>query len=159
LDNFFQVVGDFDVEHEDVVMMMFVSALEGKARAWYKYLPDTSIDGLNYFQEKFTKRWANTHDIFLFCTIFSIIKNHESETVFQFNTRFSKFYNQIPNRVRPNEIVALIYYLKVFDGNFGVFLRNEDPQNLEEVQAVAIKLEINHLANCELPLIHVPDQP
>jgi hypothetical protein len=53
----------------------------------------------------------------------------------------------------------LIYYLEAFDGIFGVFLKNEDPQNPEEVQVVAIKLEINYLAACELPPIHVPDQP
>ena len=69
---------------------------------------------------------------------FSIIKKHESETVCQFNARFFKFYNQIPYRVRPNEDVALIYYLDTFDGIFGVFLRNEDPQNMEEAQAAAI---------------------
>jgi hypothetical protein len=61
--------------------------------------------------------------------------------------------------VRHNEDVTLIYYLEAFDGIFGVFLRNEDPQNLEEVQTVAIKIKRNHLASCELPLIHVPDQP
>jgi hypothetical protein len=95
----------------------------------------------------------------LFCTFFLVIKKHESEIIFQFNTRFSNFYNLTPYRVRPNEDVALIYYLEAFDGIFGVFLKNEDPQNLEEAQAVAIKLERNHLVACELPLIHVPDQP
>jgi hypothetical protein len=49
----------------------------------------------------------------------------------------------------------LIYYFEAFDG---VFLKNEDPQNMEEVQAVAIKLDKNYLAYCELPLIHVPHQ-
>ena len=82
------------------------------------------------------------HDIFFLCRVFSIIKKHESETVFQFNTRFSKFYNRIPNRVRLNEVAALIYYLEAFDGIFGVFLKNEDPQNMEEAQVVTIKLEI-----------------
>jgi len=53
----------------------------------------------------------------------------------------------------------LIYYLEAFHGIFGVLLRNEDPQNLEEAQVVAIKLERNHLAACELPLIYVPNQP
>jgi hypothetical protein len=159
LDKFLQVVWEFNVEHEDVVMRMFVSTLEWEARAWYKSLPDASIDGWDSFQEKFTERWANTHDIFFLCTVFSIIKKHESETVCQFNARFFKFYNRIPYRVRPNEDVALIYYLEAFDGIFGVFLRNEDPQNLEEAQAAAIKLERNHLAACELPPIHVPDQP
>jgi hypothetical protein len=61
--------------------------------------------------------------------------------------------------VRPNETVALIYYLEAFDGIFGGFLRNEDPKSLEEAQAAAIKLEISYLVACELPPIHVPDQP
>jgi hypothetical protein len=79
-----------------------------------------------------------------------IHKKHESETVFQFNARFSKFYNRIPHRVRPNEDAALIFYLEAFDGIFGVFLINEDHQNMEEAQAVTIKLERNYLAACEL---------
>jgi hypothetical protein len=45
LAKFLQVVRDFDVEHEVLVMRMFVSTLEGEARAWYKSLPDASIDG------------------------------------------------------------------------------------------------------------------
>jgi hypothetical protein len=159
LAKFLQVVGDFDVEHEDVVMRMFVLTLEEEARAWYKSLPNDFINGWDSFQDKFTERWENTQDIFFLYTVFSIIKKHESETVFQFNTRFSKFYNRIPYRLRPNEDIALIYYLEAFDGIFWVFLRNEDPQNLEEAQVVTIKLERNYLATCELPLIHVPDQP
>jgi hypothetical protein len=140
-------------------MSMFVSTLEGEAQAWYKSLPDASIDGWDSFQEKFINRWENKRDIFLFCTFFSIIKKHESETIFQFNARFSNFYNQITYRVRSNEDVALIFYLEAFDGIFGVFLRNEDPQILEEAQVAAIKLERNHLAACELPRIYVSDQP
>jgi hypothetical protein len=50
----------------------------------------------------------------------------------------------------------LIYYLEAFDG---VFLRNEDPQNLEEAQVSAVKLERSYLASCELPPIHVLAQP
>ena len=30
---------------------------------------------------------------------------------------------------------------------------------MEEAQTATIKLERNHLASCELPMIHVPDQP
>jgi hypothetical protein len=53
----------------------------------------------------------------------------------------------------------LIYYLEAFDGIFGVFVKNEDPQNLEEAQVATIKLERNHLAAFELPSIHISDQP
>jgi hypothetical protein len=102
LAKFLQVVGDFNVEHEDVVMRMFVSTLEGEARPWYNSLLDASIDGWDSFEEKFIERWENTRDIFLLCIVFSIIKKHESETIFQFNTCFSKFYNRNPYRVRPN---------------------------------------------------------
>jgi hypothetical protein len=70
-----------------------VSTLEWEARAWYTSLSDASIDGWDSFQDKFIERWENTHDIFFLCTIFSIIKKHESETVCQFNARFFKFYN------------------------------------------------------------------
>jgi hypothetical protein len=59
LAEFSRVVDDFDVEHEDVVMRMFVSTLEGEARTWYKSLPDASIDGWDSFQEKFIERWAD----------------------------------------------------------------------------------------------------
>jgi hypothetical protein len=61
--------------------------------------------------------------------------------------------------VRTNETIALIYYLEAFDGIFGGFIKNEDPQSLEEAQAATVKLERNHLAACELHPIHVPDQP
>jgi hypothetical protein len=37
--------------------------------------------------------------------------------------------------------MALKYYLDTYGGTFGMFLRNKDPQNLEEAQVVALKLE------------------
>jgi hypothetical protein len=65
--------------------------------------------------------------------------------VFQFNDRFSKFYNQIPNRVRPSHAYTLNYYLEAFDGILGIFLMHKVPQNLDEAQVVAIKLEAHIL--------------
>jgi hypothetical protein len=55
--------------------------------------------------------------------------------------------------------MVLMYYLDTYDGIFGMFLRNKDPQNLEEAQATTIKLERNFLASYKFPPIHVPDQP
>jgi hypothetical protein len=40
LAKFLQVVGDFDVEHEDVCV-----SPRGGAQVWYKSLPNASIDG------------------------------------------------------------------------------------------------------------------
>ena len=59
LDKCLQVVWEFNVEHEDVVMRMFVSTLEGEAQAWYKSLSDASIDGWDSFQWKFMEKWSH----------------------------------------------------------------------------------------------------
>jgi hypothetical protein len=47
--DFLKVVEDCEVEHEDVVMRMFVQTLEGNTRTWYKSLPGVSIDGWDSF--------------------------------------------------------------------------------------------------------------
>jgi hypothetical protein len=46
----------------------------------------------------------------------------------KFNTRFSKIYHRIPNSVRPNAEIALLYYFKSFDGSFGFFLGRRNPE-------------------------------
>jgi len=43
--------------------------------------------------------------------------------------------------------MALKYYLDTYGGTFGMFLRNKDPQNLEEAQVVALKLEKRNPCN------------
>jgi hypothetical protein len=58
-----------------------------------------------------------------------------------------------------NVAFALIYYLEAYDGILGMFFRDEDPQNMEEAQDAAIKVERIFLAVNKFPLIHVPDQP
>jgi hypothetical protein len=51
LATFSKLLNDFQVEHEDVAMRMFVSTFEGEAQTWYKSLPDASIDGWDSFQD------------------------------------------------------------------------------------------------------------
>jgi hypothetical protein len=47
LNAFLKFVIDLEIEHEDVVMKMFVQTLEGDARAWYKALQlAPSMDGI-----------------------------------------------------------------------------------------------------------------
>jgi hypothetical protein len=81
-------------------------------------------------------------------------RREHGETVFQFNARFSRFYNIIPNTVRPNEVDSLIYYLEVFDGIFGIFFKSKEPQTLEEAQATAIKLEGHFLVAYSFLPVH-----
>lgn len=73
LDAFLQFVNDLKVQHEDVVLMMFVQTLLGDARAWYKVLPANAIDGWDSFQNTFTERQDNKQDNTLMLDAFASI--------------------------------------------------------------------------------------
>jgi hypothetical protein len=134
--------------------MFLSSSLEGEARTWYKSLPDASIVGWDSFQEKFTKRWVNKPDNSSLINAFTHIKKNWDETFIDFNARLSKNYYKFPITIRPNVVCAFIFYLEAFDGILGIFLRNKEPQTLEEVQVVPIKLERDFMATNGFILIH-----
>ena len=98
---FSKLLDDFEVEHEDVAMRMFVSTLEGEARTWYESIPDVSIDGWDSFQDNFTKRWVNKLDNSSLINAFTHIKKNGDENVTDFKARFSKNYYKFPITRRP----------------------------------------------------------
>jgi hypothetical protein len=53
---FHQCMIQLDINHEDVLMKMFVFSLEGDAREWYRYLPPSSISSLKKFHTVFHHR-------------------------------------------------------------------------------------------------------
>jgi hypothetical protein len=144
----------FQVEHENVVMRMFVSTLEGEARTCYKSLLDASIDGWDSFQEKFVERWADKSNNFSLINAFDSVKKNGDDIVIDFNARFFKTYCKIPTTIRHNVAYALNYYLEAFDGIFGIFPKHKEPQNLEEAQVVAIKLEGHFISTYGFILVH-----
>jgi hypothetical protein len=82
LNAFLKFVDNMEIEHEDVVMKMFLQTLEGDAQAWYKALQEGSINGWDSFQTKFTERWANKQDNSYLLYVFSSTKNDENETIY-----------------------------------------------------------------------------
>jgi hypothetical protein len=151
---FSKLLYDFEVEHEDVVMRMFFSTLEGEARTWYKSIPDSSIDGWDSFQKNFTEIWVNKIHNSSLINVFTHIKNNWDENVTYFNARFSTIYYKFPITIRSNDSCALIFYLEAFDGILGIFLRNKEPRTLEEAQVAAIKLERYFMASYGFIPIH-----
>jgi hypothetical protein len=53
VNTFLKFIDDLEVEHEDVVMKMFVQTIEGDAREWYKPLPTNSTDEWDSFKRQF----------------------------------------------------------------------------------------------------------
>jgi hypothetical protein len=76
-------------------------------------------------------KWSHKQDNAFLLKSFSLIKKNENESMEEFNSRFMKSYNKIPQTVRPNPASALIFYIEQFDGLFGVFLKQKEPQDLE----------------------------
>ena len=96
----------------------------------------------------------NKRDNSSLINVFTHIKKNGDETVTDFNARFSKTYYKFPITIRPNVVCDFIFYLESFDGILGIFLRNKEPQTLEEVQVVPIKLERDLMATNGFIPIH-----
>lgn len=47
------MLNDYEVEHEDVVMKLFVQSLKEDAKDWYRRLPDNSVSSWEDFEKCF----------------------------------------------------------------------------------------------------------
>ena len=52
---FHELMHQWGIHHEDVLMQMFMYSLEGYAREWYQSFPPTSISSLEQFHVAFNK--------------------------------------------------------------------------------------------------------
>ena len=59
------------------------------------------------------------------------IKRNENETIKEFNNRFDKIVQGIPQMHQPNEAIILMYYMNAFQGKFIFHLNLDKPKNLE----------------------------
>jgi hypothetical protein len=134
-------------EHEDVVMKLFSISLEENARSWYNSLPEKSIKSWQAFHDAFMKIWVIRKDGRLMLTQFHEIKKKDNETIREFDQRFGKLVEQIPDDLKPRDGAILLQYTNAFDGKFGFMLRDKFPKTLEEAQEWAGKIEENMLAS------------
>ena len=96
---FSDLMGNYEISHEDSHMKLFVQTLEGDARDWFSFLPACSISSwdelYSAFMEKFGERVSisDSYDMFL------KIHVKYDELVPQFNIRFAKVLNDIPDQM------------------------------------------------------------
>ena len=90
LRSFLDMMSDYEVEAEDVMMKLFVQSLTEDAREWFKRLPKSSIwdwkDIEYFFKEKYGDKLNQSYIL----TEFNNIKRLPNESVVEFNTRFQK---------------------------------------------------------------------
>ena len=124
---FSDLMGDYEIAHEDVHVKLFVQTLEGDARDWFSFLPACSISSWSQlysaFMEKLGEqvRISNSYDKFL------KIQIQTDELVPQFNIRFARVLNEIPKSYRPDDQMCLSVYFDAFDKKMNYLLRDKEP--------------------------------
>jgi hypothetical protein len=140
---FTNLMGDYEIAHEDVHMKLFVQTLEGDARDWFFFLPACSISSCRQlhstFMEQF-REWVSISDSYD-----KSLKIHiqSDELVLQFNIRFAKVLNEIPESYRPDDQMCLAVYFDAFDKKMNYLLRDKEPQTLYQAFATARDIENN----------------
>ena len=56
---FIDMLNDYEVEHEDVVMKLFVHSLVEDARDWFRRLPDDSIYSWSDLESSFKEKYGD----------------------------------------------------------------------------------------------------
>jgi hypothetical protein len=67
LREFHELMHQWEIHHEDVLMKMFVFSLDGDAREWYRSLPPASISSLEEFHAAFNKHCQRYYSSELIC--------------------------------------------------------------------------------------------
>lgn len=98
---------NFDVEHEDVFMKLFMQSLTDDAREWYKSLPDSSIRYIQDFKRIFKDQYGDHSDTKFALHELTNIKKGHNEEVSSFNNRFIKLLKKIPPHLK---LTDHVYY-------------------------------------------------
>jgi hypothetical protein len=62
LNSFYSFADNFNVEHADVWMRLFVQSLDGEARKWFKSLPPNSTVDIDALDDTFLRYWGDNKD-------------------------------------------------------------------------------------------------
>jgi hypothetical protein len=135
----------YEVEDDDVCIIMFSLSLGGKVKDWFKNLPVVSIRNFQQFMQVLLDRWVVRGNVFLILEEYEHLKRKPGETVHQFSARFNKVYHAIPTVIRPPPGFAHLHYPDAFDPEMTFQLRERNTASLEEMQNISIDVETNLL--------------
>ena len=88
LRSFLDMMSDYEVEVEDVIMNFFVQSLTKDAREWFKKLPKLSIVDWKDIEYSFKEQYANKKNQSYILSEFNNIKRLSNESITEFNNRF-----------------------------------------------------------------------
>jgi hypothetical protein len=135
----------FEVEYDDVYIIMFSLSLGDKVKNWFKNLPAASINNFHQFVQVFLDLWVIMRNVFLILEEYDHLKRHPGETIQQFSTRFNKVYHAMPVDIRPPPGSSHLHFPDAFDPEMAFQLRERNTATLEEMKNIAVDVETNLL--------------
>jgi hypothetical protein len=123
LNSFYSFADNFNIEHADVWMRLFVQSLDGEVRKWFISLPPNSIVDIEALDDTFIRHWGDKKDNLYYITKFGALKRKQGESISDFTKRFNKMYSKIPDEIKPSETSTKITFANAFDAEFSLLLR------------------------------------
>jgi hypothetical protein len=146
LASYYSFANNFNIEHSDVWMRVFVQSLDGEVRKWFRGLPVGSIADIDVLDETFLRQWGDKKYYLYYITEFGALKRKNSESVSYFTKIFNKMYNKIPTEIKPTETSAKITFSNAFDVEFSLLPRERRSTTLSLMQEAIVEVEANILA-------------
>jgi hypothetical protein len=145
LSSFYSFADNFNVEHADVWMRLFVQSLDGEERKWFRSFPPNSIAGIEALDDTFLRHWGDKKDFLYYITKFGALKRKQGESIPDFNKRFNKMYGKILDEIKPSETSAKIRFSNAFDVEFSFLLRERRAATHNQMKEDSIEVESNIL--------------
>jgi hypothetical protein len=135
-------VDEFEIIHDDVIMILFSIFLFRDVVVWFKDLRSNSIGYWIELSNDFSKYWSEKKSFDLYLADFYALRRGEDEVMFVFNRRLYNIYHDMPLEIRPIETVSMVYYIMAQHSKIFLLLLErkssslgclfEDAQDIEE---------------------------
>ena len=120
--------------------------MDGEARKWFRSLDPNSVTGIDELEEIFLKHWGDRKDYVYYLTEFGALKKNSYESLADFNKRFNKIYQNIPEEIKSTETTTMINFANYLDSKFALWLRAEKAHTLTTMQEATIGVQYNLMA-------------
>lgn len=110
LRSFNNMMDDFQVESEDVMMKLFMKLLIDDAIDQYRGFPVENIRSWEEFKRVLREQYGDKTNPRFMLNEFNNISTGSNEMVYDFNTKFQKEVYMLPLGFRPNDQVCLVTY-------------------------------------------------
>jgi hypothetical protein len=161
---FEKFVDQFEIDHDDVIMMLFSKSLSGDVVMWFRCLESSSIGSWTELCHAFLKCSGEnkSHDQYRF--EFNALRTGEEEALVVFNRRFCSVYHSMPMEIKPIETDAMVYYVMAHHLELVLLLRERKFASLrhlfEDVEEVEENIRARKGVHMKayLEKLHVPKE-